>query len=138
MRHALGPVERAAGFPSDARVLIANCDDLLPVTDHRFLDSFSLGIDGKPARYAEQLRNLPVGLTEWAVHPGLGKRGVAVRRSRRLARAPDRPRVPDLGASPRSRPAGGNSRDRLQNHPAGLVPSCQPAALDRLTSHHER
>jgi predicted glycoside hydrolase/deacetylase ChbG (UPF0249 family) len=44
----------------------------LPVTDHDFLDSFSLALDGKPARYAELLRNLPAGLTEWAVHPGLG------------------------------------------------------------------
>jgi predicted glycoside hydrolase/deacetylase ChbG (UPF0249 family) len=44
----------------------------LPVTDHAFLDSFSLAIDGKSARYAKLLRDLPVGLSEWAVHPGLG------------------------------------------------------------------
>jgi predicted glycoside hydrolase/deacetylase ChbG (UPF0249 family) len=44
----------------------------LPVVDHDFLDSFSLDIDGKSARYAELLRSLPVGLSEWAVHPGLG------------------------------------------------------------------
>jgi hypothetical protein len=44
----------------------------LPVTDHGFLDSFRLGVDGKPARYAELLRALPAGLSEWAVHPGLG------------------------------------------------------------------
>jgi hypothetical protein len=44
----------------------------LPVTDNDFLDSFSLDLDGKPARYAEGVRDLPVGLTEWAVHPGLG------------------------------------------------------------------
>jgi predicted glycoside hydrolase/deacetylase ChbG (UPF0249 family) len=44
----------------------------LPVTDHEFLDSFSLDIDSKPARYATLLRDLPAGLSEWAVHPGLG------------------------------------------------------------------
>ena len=43
----------------------------LPVVDQPFLDSFSLDIDGKSARYAQLLRELPVGLNEWAVHPGL-------------------------------------------------------------------
>ncbi|GAA0894948.1 hypothetical protein GCM10009574_065780 [Streptomyces asiaticus] len=43
----------------------------LPVTDHDFLDSFALDTDGKAARYAELLRALPPGLSEWAVHPGL-------------------------------------------------------------------
>lgn len=44
----------------------------LPVVDHEFLDSFRLDLDGKSARYAQLLRDLPVGLSEWAVHPGLG------------------------------------------------------------------
>ncbi|MGY0057367.1 polysaccharide deacetylase family protein [Streptomyces sp. LZ34] len=44
----------------------------LPVTDNDFLDSFSLDLDDKPARYAQLLRDLPTGLSEWAVHPGLG------------------------------------------------------------------
>jgi predicted glycoside hydrolase/deacetylase ChbG (UPF0249 family) len=44
----------------------------LPAIDHAFLDSFSLGLDGKQARYARMLRDLPPGLSEWAVHPGLG------------------------------------------------------------------
>jgi predicted glycoside hydrolase/deacetylase ChbG (UPF0249 family) len=44
----------------------------LPVADHEFLDSFRLDTNGKPARYAALLRDLPPGLTEWAVHPGLG------------------------------------------------------------------
>ena len=44
----------------------------LPVTDNGFLDSFRLALDGKAARYAELLRALPAGLSEWAVHPGLG------------------------------------------------------------------
>jgi predicted glycoside hydrolase/deacetylase ChbG (UPF0249 family) len=44
----------------------------LPVVDHEFLDSFRLDIDGKPARYATLLHDLPAGLNEWAVHPALG------------------------------------------------------------------
>lgn len=44
----------------------------LPVVDNDFLDSFSLDIDGKAARYAQLLRELPTGLNEWAVHPALG------------------------------------------------------------------
>ena len=44
----------------------------LPTADHDLLDSFRVGIDDKPARYAELLRSLPAGLTEWAVHPSLG------------------------------------------------------------------
>jgi chitin disaccharide deacetylase len=42
----------------------------LPVVDHDFLDSFSLALDDKTARYAQALRDLPAGLSEWAVHPG--------------------------------------------------------------------
>ncbi len=44
----------------------------VPVVDNDFLDSFSLGLDGKAARYAELLRTLPAGLTEWALHPAVG------------------------------------------------------------------
>ncbi|MEU0842275.1 polysaccharide deacetylase family protein [Streptomyces sp. NPDC005962] len=43
----------------------------LPALDHPFLDSFALGLDDKAAHYAQLLRELPPGLTEWAVHPGL-------------------------------------------------------------------
>jgi predicted glycoside hydrolase/deacetylase ChbG (UPF0249 family) len=43
----------------------------LPVVDHAFLDSFSLDVEGKAGRYAELLRTLPPGLSEWAVHPAL-------------------------------------------------------------------
>ena len=43
----------------------------LPAVDHEFLDSFRLDIDTKPAQYAALLHDLPPGLTEWAVHPGL-------------------------------------------------------------------
>lgn len=44
----------------------------LPVVDHAFLDSTRLSVDGKPARFATLLRNLPAGLSEWAMHPSLG------------------------------------------------------------------
>ncbi len=42
-----------------------------PTNDHDVLDSYLLDSDIKAARYAALLRALPVGLSEWAVHPGL-------------------------------------------------------------------
>jgi predicted glycoside hydrolase/deacetylase ChbG (UPF0249 family) len=42
-----------------------------PSNDHDFLDSYGLDPTTKAARYADLLRELPVGLSEWAVHPGL-------------------------------------------------------------------
>lgn len=44
----------------------------LPTNDYDFMDSFRIDLVDKPARYAQMLRELPTGLTEWAVHPGLG------------------------------------------------------------------
>jgi hypothetical protein len=44
----------------------------LPTNDHQILDSFRLDTIGKTDRYVELLRELPAGLTEWAVHPSLG------------------------------------------------------------------
>jgi chitin disaccharide deacetylase len=44
----------------------------LPVIDHELMDSFNLDLEDKPNRYAQLLRDLPAGLTQWAVHPGLG------------------------------------------------------------------
>ena len=46
--------------------------DGLPANDHGLLDSFSMAIEGKAAALAQMLRNLPVGLSEWALHPSLG------------------------------------------------------------------
>ena len=43
-----------------------------PTNDHALVDSYRLQIANKSARYAQMLRELPVGLSEWAVHPGLG------------------------------------------------------------------
>jgi len=44
----------------------------LPTVDFDLLDSFRTAPEDKPARYAELLRALPEGLSEWAVHPSLG------------------------------------------------------------------
>lgn len=44
----------------------------LPTSDHGVLDSYGLETDDKSERYAALLRALPAGLSEWAVHPGLG------------------------------------------------------------------
>jgi predicted glycoside hydrolase/deacetylase ChbG (UPF0249 family) len=42
-----------------------------PTNDHDFLDSYLLDPADKATRYAQLLRDLPSGLSEWAVHPGL-------------------------------------------------------------------
>jgi predicted glycoside hydrolase/deacetylase ChbG (UPF0249 family) len=42
-----------------------------PSNDHVFLDSYLLDPVTKAAYYTELLHKLPVGLSEWAVHPGL-------------------------------------------------------------------
>ena len=44
----------------------------LPASDHDLLDSYRLDPATKAGRYAQLLRELPAGLSEWAVHPGLG------------------------------------------------------------------
>ena len=41
----------------------------LPTLDHPFLDSFGMDVDG-PATLEQALCELPIGLTEWALHPG--------------------------------------------------------------------
>ena len=42
-----------------------------PTSDYDFLDSYLIDPSIKSARYAQLLRELPAGLSEWAVHPGL-------------------------------------------------------------------
>ncbi|MCX6046998.1 MAG: polysaccharide deacetylase family protein [Chloroflexi bacterium] len=44
----------------------------LPTNDYDFLDSFRLDLVDKSGQYGQLLRELPAGLSEWAVHPGLG------------------------------------------------------------------
>ena len=43
----------------------------LPINDYDFLDSYLIDPMDKSARYVQMLRELPPGLSEWAVHPGL-------------------------------------------------------------------
>lgn len=43
----------------------------LPTNDYDFLDSYGLDTHTKLDQYFQLLRNLPPGLSEWAVHPGI-------------------------------------------------------------------
>lgn len=43
----------------------------LPANDYPLLDSYNVDVPTKAAIYTRLLRELPVGLSEWAVHPGL-------------------------------------------------------------------
>ncbi len=43
----------------------------LPTNDYDFLDSYLLDPVDKSAQYAQLLRELPAGLSEWAVHPAI-------------------------------------------------------------------
>lgn len=43
-----------------------------PVVDNAFLDSYAIGLDGRAETCARMLRELPRGLSEWAVHPAHG------------------------------------------------------------------
>jgi predicted glycoside hydrolase/deacetylase ChbG (UPF0249 family) len=49
----------------------------LPAIDHIFLDSYMISPAEKAGRFAELLRELPDGLSEWAVHPGLANAELA-------------------------------------------------------------
>ena len=44
----------------------------LLAADHGVVDSTRLPTVNKTARFVRMLRELPAGLSEWAVHPGLG------------------------------------------------------------------
>ncbi len=44
----------------------------LPTADYDFMDSYSIPTADKPARYLAMLRELPEGLSEWALHPSTG------------------------------------------------------------------
>lgn len=43
-----------------------------PTNDHDLLDSYRIDTRDKPALYHRLLRELPAGLSEWALHPGIG------------------------------------------------------------------
>jgi hypothetical protein len=40
--------------------------------DYDILDSYHLDTAAKPTLYPKLLRKLPAGLSEWAIHPGIG------------------------------------------------------------------
>ncbi len=61
-----GLAVRVAGAPHAATLQRQG----LPTNDYDLLDSFRIATAGKAARYAHLLRELPPGLSEWAVHPG--------------------------------------------------------------------
>lgn len=42
------------------------------MVDHSVGDSYGLPVEGRLEHYLGLLRDLPLGVTEWAVHPGLG------------------------------------------------------------------
>lgn len=65
LAHEYGLAVRAANREAQQRLRARG----LPASDHPLLDSFTLALDGKPARYAALLRELPPGLNQWAVHP---------------------------------------------------------------------
>jgi chitin disaccharide deacetylase len=44
----------------------------LPINDHPVLDSYSVDPATGPETLLAMLRDLPPGLSEWAIHPGLG------------------------------------------------------------------
>jgi predicted glycoside hydrolase/deacetylase ChbG (UPF0249 family) len=43
----------------------------LPTNEHPVVDTFKLDIAGKAAWFARALQELPIGLSEWAVHPAV-------------------------------------------------------------------
>ena len=54
------------------QVVIEKVQNLgFPTVDFDFLDSSSIDPATKAAQYAQLLHDLPPGLSEWAVHPGL-------------------------------------------------------------------
>ena len=42
-----------------------------PILEHKLLDSYTLDTTNKRVAYVQLLKDLPAGLSEWAVHPGL-------------------------------------------------------------------
>jgi chitin disaccharide deacetylase len=56
---------------SDPEWIVKLQDRGLPTDEYELLDSFSLNTVNKSAQYARLLRELPAGLSEWAVHPAL-------------------------------------------------------------------
>lgn len=68
LAHEFGLTLRVGSHPHIEQVR----HDGLPAADYDLLDSFRIDTDTKAEIYAGMLRNLPPGLTEWAVHPSTG------------------------------------------------------------------
>jgi predicted glycoside hydrolase/deacetylase ChbG (UPF0249 family) len=62
-----GLAVRVAGHGAREKLRAAG----LPAADHDMVDSYDVDVEGKSATYARMLRELPAGLSEWAVHSGL-------------------------------------------------------------------
>src|SRR5215207_1748858 len=56
---------------SDPEWIVKLQDRGLPTDEYELLDSFSLNTVNKSAQYVRLLRELPAGLSEWAIHPAL-------------------------------------------------------------------
>ena len=67
----------------------------LPTTEHGVLDSGRIAPQQKGSVLADQLRNLPYGLSEWALHPGIA--------TEELKAVTSNPRVPGVTATPEGR-----------------------------------
>ncbi len=59
------------------------------VIDHTDLDSFDLPTKGKSEQYLKLLRNLPAGISEWAIHPARGTNEVRTINPKWRVRAAD-------------------------------------------------
>lgn len=68
LAHEYGLAVRVADPPLGKRLQRQG----LPTAGYNLLDSFRIDTATKPARYAQLLRELPAGLSEWAVHPSVG------------------------------------------------------------------
>jgi predicted glycoside hydrolase/deacetylase ChbG (UPF0249 family) len=64
--------EYGLAFRVTGQSLIKKVQSLgLPTNDHDLLDSWTLDPVNKSVLYAQMLHELPAGLSEWAVHPGI-------------------------------------------------------------------
>lgn len=68
LARALGLAVRVCGPPWVEQLQAAG----LPTNEHPLLDSYEVPVAEKPGVYHRLLRALPAGLSQWAMHPGLG------------------------------------------------------------------
>jgi chitin disaccharide deacetylase len=87
-----------------------------PVLDNPFMDSYAIDLNDKAGTYERMLRDLPAGLSEWAVHPAQGNRWPRADPAGRRIRL----RVPDLAESARDHRSRGHRRHRLPATATGL------------------